>query len=238
MAIVTRTVLKSYYETGDKPSASNFADLIDSFATLQEADTLTNKTITAPTIAAGALSGTFTGAPTFNGAVVFSGGPSITTAALNLAVGQIAFPSTANPSSGVNTLDDYEEGTWTPTITFGGANTGITYTRQVGLYAKIGQLVIAQCNIQLSSKGSSTGDARLASLPFTLNAAGSYQAGGNVGYFINFDAAVNILFFTGEGNTTTARIWRQNSTAAASVTDAGFTNTSEFVATIIYRATA
>lgn len=38
-------------------------------------DTLTNKTLTSPTIAAGVLSGTFSGAPTFSGNLTFSGVP-------------------------------------------------------------------------------------------------------------------------------------------------------------------
>lgn len=54
------------------PSASGTA------ATLANAETLTNKTLTSPAINAGALSGTFTGTPTFNGALTFSGGPLFT----------------------------------------------------------------------------------------------------------------------------------------------------------------
>jgi hypothetical protein len=49
---------------------------------------------------------------------------------------------------------------------------------------------------------------------------------------------VTDLIFLGETNTTTARIFRQNASASAGVTETGFTNSSEFVATIIYRATA
>lgn len=47
-----------------------------------QTQTLTNKTLTSPTINAGALSGTFTGTPTFNGAVVLSGTPSISAGAV------------------------------------------------------------------------------------------------------------------------------------------------------------
>ena len=41
-----------------------------------QAQTLTNKTLTSPTINSGALSGTFTGSPTLSGTVAFSGNPS------------------------------------------------------------------------------------------------------------------------------------------------------------------
>ena len=50
----------------------------------------------------------------------------------------IKFPSTQIDSSDVNTLDDYEEGTWTPVIS--GVTTGFTYTSS-GFYTKIGKVV-------------------------------------------------------------------------------------------------
>ena len=58
-----------------------------------------------------------------------------------------------------NALDDYEEGTWTPALDFGGGTTGITYSTQVGKYTKIGNLVVVSWRIYLANKGSSTGHA-------------------------------------------------------------------------------
>src|ERR1700743_2562665 len=56
--------------------------------------------------------------------------------------GQIKFPATQNPSSDPNTLDDYEEGTWTPAFTFATpGNLSITYSLQSCYYTKIGRLV-------------------------------------------------------------------------------------------------
>lgn len=94
--------------------------------------------------------------------------------------GGIAFPATAVAVADANTLDDYEEGTWTPTITFGGSSTGITYaaSSQIGTYTKIGNLVTIRAYIALSNKGSSTGAARIADLPFTpINTLNQYWAG-------------------------------------------------------------
>ena len=51
-----------------------------------------------------------------------------------------------------NALDDYEEGTWTPDLNFGGANTGITYTLRKGRYVKVGRTVTAAFHIELSAK--------------------------------------------------------------------------------------
>jgi hypothetical protein len=82
--------------------------------------------------------------------------------------GLIAFPATQVTSADANTLDDYEEGTWTPALTFGGGSTGITYSVQLGRYTKIGRIVHVQFRITLSAKGSSTGAAVLNGLPFTV----------------------------------------------------------------------
>jgi len=80
--------------------------------------------------------------------------------------GQIGFPAIQNPSAGANVLDDYEKGTWTPDVQFGGAKVGITYTSQVGLYTKVGRMVTITGHITLSSKGTSVGAAIIAALPF------------------------------------------------------------------------
>lgn len=88
------------------------------------------------------------------------------------AAGNVAFPATQVPSADPNTLDDYEEGTFTPTLTFGGGSTGMTFTTQVGRYTKIGRLVFFEIRLLLSAKGSSTGNAVVGGLPFTSNASG------------------------------------------------------------------
>lgn len=272
MPEVSKTTLKSYFQTGDRPSESNFVDLVDTLATLSGSETLANKTLTSPIIntpvfatpvplasggtgqttanaaftalaaAGGTMAGTFAGTPTFSGATVFSGGPNITTTALNLTVGQIAFPATQNASAGANTLDDYEEGltngSWTPSFTFGGAAVGQTYTRQRGFYIKIGRLVVAQFYVSFSNKGSSTGNASLAGLPFTQQSQTDYWGIGASSFHSGFDVAVTSLHLIGNTNTTTAEIYRQNGGASARMTDAGFTNTSEIIGQIIYLASA
>ena len=57
----------------------------------------------------------------------------------------IAFPAAFNSSSDVNTLDDYEEGVWTPTDASGA---GLTLTTARGYYTKVGRLVTASAEIQ------------------------------------------------------------------------------------------
>ena len=82
----------------------------------------------------------------------------------------IKFPATQVSSADSNTLDDYEGGTWTPTINFGGtsgSSAGVTYTSQAGRYTKIGRVVCYVGEIVLSSKGSGTGIMRITGFPFT-----------------------------------------------------------------------
>lgn len=67
-------------------------------------------------------------------------------------------------------LDDYEEGTWTPSIT--AATVGdlsVTYTRQVGVYTKVGRLVTASFRITTSAFSHSTAanEIYVSGLPFT-----------------------------------------------------------------------
>jgi hypothetical protein len=89
---------------------------------------------------------------------------------LNVTGGQVGFPATQVASAGVNVLDDYEEGTFSVGITFGGAAVGVTYNNQSARYVKIGQFVYVHGDMNLSSKGSSTGAALLTGLPFTSSA--------------------------------------------------------------------
>jgi hypothetical protein len=70
-------------------------------------------------------------------------------------------------TAAANALDDYEEGTWTMGISFGGASVGVTTSSNTGTYTKIGRKVTVNGILVLSNKGTSTGVVRLTGLPFT-----------------------------------------------------------------------
>jgi hypothetical protein len=82
--------------------------------------------------------------------------------------GNIKFPAVAVPSADVNVLDDYEEGVWTPAISFGGASVGVTYGgTNAGVYTKIGRVIFFSGALVLTSKGTSVGAVLVTGLPFT-----------------------------------------------------------------------
>lgn len=64
-------------------------------------------------------------------------------------------------------LSTYVQGTFTPTLVFGGSTTGFVYATQIGYYTRIGNLVHIQVDITLSTKGSGTGNVAMSGLPVT-----------------------------------------------------------------------
>ena len=101
-----------------------------------------------------------------NGALVLQGGDT----AASSGVG-ITFPATQSASSDANTLDDYEEGTWTPVIV-GATTAGTgTYVAQVGRYTKIGNTVRIYFSL-LWSAHTGTGTTIVTGFPFSANNGG------------------------------------------------------------------
>jgi len=77
----------------------------------------------------------------------------------------ITFPATQSASSDANTLDDYEEGNWTPTLTGSTAPT-VNYNTRLGRYRKIGSQVTVSASIQVNSCTGGSGNFYFTGLPF------------------------------------------------------------------------
>lgn len=183
---------------------------------------------------------------TGSGSLVLGTSPTISAPTLsgttNLSGGQIAFPATQSASANANTLDDYEEGTWTPAISFQTpGNLAVSYTTQVGSYVKIGKQVTVSCHVLASSFTHTTANLSLiiTGLPFTSeNISGARWAG--------------VLIFQGvtiATYTNFAAVLSNNSTSvliAASATATGYTflqashvptgGTPSFIFTLTYNA--
>jgi len=99
----------------------------------------------------------------------------------------ISFPAAQNPSTDVNTLDDYEEGNWTPIIVGSTTAGSATYSNRSGTYIKIGRLVHITCWINWTG-GTGTGNLRVTGLPFTSSTIYTSFA---VAWFIDIGTGAN-----------------------------------------------
>lgn len=180
----------------------------------------------------------FTAART-DAAQTFTGNQTITTGNIVQGTAARGFNFTANtPAAGMSSqlLNWYEEGLFTPTITFNSASVGITYnsagTR--GSYVRIGRQVTVTGIVTLTNKGSSTGDAAIAALPFTMAAGTEVRSVASVfiGTGITFTGT-----YAGIGINGTNVITLQTvpiTGIATALTDVNFSNTSSIWFTMTY----
>jgi hypothetical protein len=114
----------------------------------------------------------------------------------------------ATPGTGTSELlADYEEGTWTPNLTGDGGGSGQTYTAQTGTYTKIGRVVTVNFYINLSAKGTITGNVIIDNLPFTVLNTGSLIAGGALALWSNLAVNHNVIGMFCNTNTTNIYLW-------------------------------
>ena len=140
-------------------------------------------------------SGTITGAATLATTVT---SPTLTTPVVTTTIGVggatpsasgsgVTFPATQSASTNANTLDDYEEGTWTPTD---GSGAGLTFSTAIGHYTKIGNMVYAAFQVQYPATASGS-NAAIGGLPFTT---GAYSGTQIFGGFLNYSTIATPFF--------------------------------------------
>jgi hypothetical protein len=103
-------------------------------------------------------------------------------------------------TSSANALDDYEEGTFTPTMS---GYSGVTYSSQIGHYTKIGRFVQVSFYMSISNIGTYTGNSYINGFPFSLGTTQSFATGGQ----LNIMTALNVTrdehfggFYNGTSN--------------------------------------
>jgi hypothetical protein len=129
----------------------------------------------------------------------------------------ITFPATQSASTDANTLDDYEEGTFTPSAGAQISGTGLTFS---GKYTKIGNIVNTQILVTGTSIATTGGGTLMSGLPFTVSSSaggislGSYADQANSSWRGTFYYSTSIyscststsggssLFFSGQYFTT------------------------------------
>lgn len=172
---------------------------------------------------------------------VLIGGTLGVTGAITATAGQIAFPATQSASSDANTLDDYEEGSWTPTIGGTGGQSGQVYTTQVGRYVKVGKKVHVQGRVTLSTLGTITTGAAIKGLPFTAeNTANAYSCL-CVAFFASLNTSVASMSGFVEPNTTQMQLRHVvagGATGVVTTAQADLSNTFDIGFSAEYMATA
>lgn len=127
-------------------------------------------------------------------------------------------------------LDDYEEGIWTIGVSFGGGTTGITYLagHTTGLYTRVGRLVTISGRCILTSKGTSSGDAAITGLPFTVyNDVSAYAS---VSVLLSTVTFANQFNAFASPNTTNIVLGEMTEAGVnTSLTDADFDNASRII---------
>ena len=147
----------------------------------------------------------------------------------------ITFPATQSASSDANTLDDYEEGTWTPIIGGIGGQSGQSYGGgQEGHYTKIGRVVTVSFRVVLSVKGTITGDVAIGGLPFTSQNSITYGSG--VTIWATLATNWNYIYLSIVPNTTYARVDGTKSAVSTiiSATTSDIGDTSQFNGSLTY----
>jgi hypothetical protein len=111
--------------------------------------------------------------------VTFSDGTTQTTAGLPLTGGTLSGgASFASGTNGIvfnnssalanSTLNDYEVGSWTPTVS-STSGTITTVGSTVGQYTKVGNLVTLNLSATITTNGTGAGQVLISNLPFTMN---------------------------------------------------------------------
>jgi hypothetical protein len=144
----------------------------------------------------------------------------------------IVFPGTAVPSVDANTLDEYKEGDFSPTLvpaTIGG--TPISLSTTAGKFIKIGRLVRISIRMVVSSLGAgNSGSIKIGGLPYTINNSGNVIDEYSTILTTNTTSMTNPYVNT-IANTLTLQITTDGSTAA---TVANLTGTSTLLINLTY----
>ena len=120
----------------------------------------------------------------------------------------ITFPATQSASTNANTLDDYEEGSWTPTV--GGTS---TYNVEVGRYVKIGSQVTVWGEMWINVLGTGSTET-ISGLPFTSANITDIRGGGGIMFFSSLAINQIAIYPRIEQNTSTIRFATMSASAS------------------------
>jgi hypothetical protein len=150
----------------------------------------------------------------------------------------ITFPATQSASSDANTLDDYEEGTFTPTLIDNSSNQPTSYGNRVGTYTKIGNQVTIQVYLAVATVGGTiSGSVSIGNMPFTSSSTANAFQGVWCGYWATM--SLNLVWVGGFFNPNTTRIALYRATSATTSVSgmqaSDWANTGDIMISCTYR---
>ena len=175
-----------------------------------------------------------TGAQTVAGVKTFSSQP-VFSAGIDLSSnGQVKFPASQSASSDANTLDDYEEGNWTPVIYFGASNGYSLYNTQNGTYTKIGNVVTVRGYVYGATKSAATGGAQVFGLPFPLKSGTALYQGGGLVYATGMTGLSAGFMAYGSDGASSFNLGYTATTGFASLINTNFNNLTDLMFQLTY----
>jgi len=147
----------------------------------------------------------------------------------------IAFPATQVASTDANTLDDYEEGTWTPTIQGNTTPGAGTYVVQVGVYTKVGNQVTVWAQVEWSAHTGTGTQMYLSGLPFAVRVLSNYTVAATIGYFNNIALTAGNFPLIQAGNSDNFARFFQSPTGGGSASAVPMDTTGHVVISMTYQ---
>jgi hypothetical protein len=145
----------------------------------------------------------------------------------------ITFPDPQSASTNANTLDDYEEGTWTPTVVYNTVNTP-TFSNQTGRYTKIGSIVQITFQLSFNENGSTGSYIVVGNLPFTVKNTGGAKAVVTIQSFGFINLPLNISLTGKVDNNTTNVELQLNDNSGTFITNANTDNDQDIYGFVTY----
>jgi hypothetical protein len=194
-ASATDNAIVRYDATTGRLLQNSTVTIADSTGAIAGASSLTSPASTPLTLGTGSFGtaltvASATGAATFSGAVTVGTGAAVGGATAG--AGGLAFPASDVAVANANTLDDYEEGTWTPTLSPVTTGTITVASPNLCGYTKIGRVVTVNGLIEANSVSSPVGaTVNVGGLPFPSNGNTNERSVGTVRAFSLTSGALN-----------------------------------------------